>query len=335
MKTIRLLSLVITALVGVSQPAWAGRGGGGGGGGHFGGGGRGFHGGGFGGGGFHGGEFGGGHFGGFGAGHFGGFRPAPAFHGGGFRAAPSFSGGGARMAGRYYTGPSRASQFHYGPVARPSARLDSSRTLSNRAARGFSGRTATVGRQQNRVGSLTRQNTRASASQMSSSFQRAIANNRTFGRHDGNWHRDWDRDHFHRWGGHWWGWYGGYWIGFDPWLYPFDYYAYDYYPWYYYGYPYNYNDGYPGSYYDSYDSDPYNYYNDSTAPGSAKPANPTVSAVQSKLEQLGYYQGSVDGVLGDDTQAAIARYQEDHGLSVTGTVTAAVLQSLGLPQAAG
>ncbi|PYI86222.1 MAG: hypothetical protein DME54_15090 [Verrucomicrobia bacterium] len=33
---------------------------------------------------------------------------------------------------------------------------------------------------------------------------------------------------------------------------------------------------------------------------------------------------------GDETQAALARYQEDRDLSVTGTVTAATLQALGL-----
>jgi Putative peptidoglycan binding domain len=322
MKTTKLLSLIIATLVGVSQSAWAGRGGGGGfgGGGHFGGG--------FGGGHF--GGFGGGRSGGFGGGHFGGFRPAPAFHGRGFGAAPRFSGDGMRMPGRNYTGPSRASQVHYVSAARPSVRLDGTTGLANRSARTYAGRTGTIRRQQNRVETLTRQNTQASASRMSSSFRRAIANNRTFGRHDGNWHRDWEKSHFHHWGGHWWGWYGGYWIAFDPWLYPFDYHPYDYYPWNYYGYPYDYNyDGYPGSYYDSYDSDPYNY-DDSSSAGSAASSNPTVSAVQSKLEQLGYYHGGIDGVLGDETEAAIARYQEDHDLSVTGTVTAAVVHALGV-----
>jgi len=56
----------------------------------------------------------------------------------------------------------------------------------------------------------------------------------------------------------------------------------------------------------------------------------TVSAVQSQLAKLGYYRGAVDGVEGDETEAALARYQEDHDLSVTGTLTAATLQSLGL-----
>jgi len=37
---------------------------------------------------------------------------------------------------------------------------------------------------------------------------------------------------------------------------------------------------------------------------------------------------------GDETQAALARYQEDRDLSVTGTVTAATLQALGLKRTA-
>jgi peptidoglycan hydrolase-like protein with peptidoglycan-binding domain len=53
-----------------------------------------------------------------------------------------------------------------------------------------------------------------------------------------------------------------------------------------------------------------------------------VSAVQSELSRLGYYDGAIDGSLGDQTEAAIARYQEDRDLSVTGTVDEATLQSL-------
>ena len=55
-----------------------------------------------------------------------------------------------------------------------------------------------------------------------------------------------------------------------------------------------------------------------------------MSAVQSELSKLGYYNGAIDGTLGDQTEAAIARYQEDRDLSVTGTVDAATLQSLGI-----
>jgi N-acetylmuramoyl-L-alanine amidase len=59
-----------------------------------------------------------------------------------------------------------------------------------------------------------------------------------------------------------------------------------------------------------------------------------VSEVQSELAKLGYYRGAIDGVVGDETQAALARYQEDRDLSVTGTLTAATLQSLGLTRTA-
>jgi hypothetical protein len=212
-------------------------------------------------------------------------------------------------------------------------KLDNSRAFGNRS---LAARPATVGRQQNSVGSLARQNTRISSSQISSSFRRSIADNRTFGRHDRNWHHGWDKNHFHRWSGHWWGWYGGYWIGFDPWYYPSGYYAYGSYPGDYYDDPYGYSyDGYPNDYSYNDSSDPYNYSDDSGSAASVQPRDPTVRAIQTKLEQLGYYHSTVDGILGDETEAAIARYQQDHDLSVTGTVTTATLHSLGLMQTAG
>jgi hypothetical protein len=119
-------------------------------------------------------------------------------------------------------------------------------------------------------------------------------------------------------------------------LYPWDYYPYDGY-----GYPYDYGDypydssGYPYDY--DYSGNPYGYYNyypynDDDQPAYASSgesaANATVSAVQAQLAKLGYYNGAIDGTLGDRTEAALARYQEDRNLSVTGTVDAATLQSL-------
>ena len=96
-------------------------------------------------------------------------------------------------------------------------------------------------------------------------------------------------------------------------------------------YPYDYYNGYPDSYYDpSYPSD---YDDQASYSDSQQPVpNATVGTVQSELAQLGYYHGAIDGVVGDETEAALARYQEDHDLSVTGTLTAATLQSLGLPR---
>ena len=159
--------------------------------------------------------------------------------------------------------------------------------------------------------------------------RQAFVKNRASEWHDANnWHRDWGRHraHFHNnrifvfIGGFWWG------------LYPWDYYSY-------YGdsYTYDYDDGYPYDYYNGY---PYSYYgssfpsdyNDqpSYAGSEQSVANATVSAVQSALAKLGYYNGAIDGVLGDETESALARYQQDKDISVTGTADAATLQSLGI-----
>jgi hypothetical protein len=190
----------------------------------------------------------------------------------------------------------------------------------------YAGRNATVARQQNRSASLTRQNMRTSNAQSSAAVRRAMANHRVFARHDGNWHHDWDRHHAHFDHGHVFVFTDGFWWGLYPWdYYPYD--AYGSYPSDYYGYPYGYDD-YPYDSSDSYTQNPYSYYNGYTSP--AQSGNAVVSSVQSQLAKLGYYRGAVDGVAGDETQAAIAGYQEDKDLSVTGTVTAATLQSLGL-----
>jgi len=50
--------------------------------------------------------------------------------------------------------------------------------------------------------------------------------------------------------------------------------------------------------------------------------------VQSALEQAGYYQGPIDGVIGPGTSAAIAAFQRDNGLRVTGTITHGLLRVL-------
>jgi His-Xaa-Ser repeat protein HxsA len=122
----------------------------------------------------------------------------------------------------------------------------------------------------------------------------------------------------------------GFWWGLYPWDYPYygygDGYGSDPYD---YGYnPYDYNNGYPYDYYNYYP-----YSDDDQSPyGSSgqSAANATVSAVQSQLAKLGYYNGAIDGILGDETEAALSRYQRDQNMSVTGTVNTATLQSLGV-----
>jgi hypothetical protein len=178
---------------------------------------------------------------------------------------------------------------------------------------GFNGR-------QNRVSDL-RTSTAAN--------RQSFVKNHASERHEGNWHRDWDRHraHFHH--NRVFVFVGGFWWGLDPGYYPSDYY-----PYYDNGYPNNYDYGYPSDNYSGYY--PYDYYQGNNENDAAYAApdqyanNPTVSAVQSALAKLGYYNGEIDGTLGDQTEAALARYQQDRDLSVTGTVNAATLQSLGL-----
>jgi hypothetical protein len=124
-----------------------------------------------------------------------------------------------------------------------------------------------------------------------------------------NHHDHWRDRHHHD--HHWWhnhcdaivlvGW--GYWGWYDGWWYP----AWGYDPYY--------------SYYD-YNGPIYGY--DGLQP------DEVIADVQAALQQLGYYAYAGDGVLGPATEAAIANYQRDYGLSVTGAIDPATVRSLGL-----
>jgi Putative peptidoglycan binding domain len=323
MKTNKLLSVAITALVALASTAWAAPYSGGAGG-HFGGG--------F-GGGHVGAGFRGGQFGGFGGGHFGG-AGVTSFNGGGIRAAPTFSGGGARFSGNrnigaVSPGPQR---FYYYSGARTSAVMPraSARQLPNRSMGSNAGRAASVNRQSNRVNSAVGQKRVTNPRLSTAENRQSFVKNHAFARHDGNWHRDWDKHHAHFDHGRVFVFVNGFWWGLYPWdYYPYYGYGYGYYPYdYSYDYPYDYS-GYPYDGGDYSPSETYGYYN-GYAP-SGQYSNTVVNAVQSKLASLGYYHGTIDGVLGDESQAALARYQQDQDLSVTGTVTSATLQALDLP----
>ena len=60
------------------------------------------------------------------------------------------------------------------------------------------------------------------------------------------------------------------------------------------------------------------------------PPDQVIANVQSALQQQGYYQGEVDGLLGPITRDAIANYQRDHRLYTTSTIDEPTLQSLGM-----
>ena len=52
--------------------------------------------------------------------------------------------------------------------------------------------------------------------------------------------------------------------------------------------------------------------------------------VQRQLRRQGYYRGAIDGLIGPQTRAAIARFQRDNGLYVTRAVDGPTLAALGL-----
>jgi Putative peptidoglycan binding domain len=249
-----------------------------------------------------GGGHGGGGFGG-GGGHFGG----GGFHGGGF--------GGGRGGARVSPG----ARFSFG--ARPVyGHPVYARSASRPVAPSVRSTTASA-RQQNHIastGSRAVQNSRPRAANPTDQ-RPGSARNHIFARQDGNLHRDWDHRGAHFFRGHWWVFDGGAWIGLDAGFFPWDYYpyyAYDYYPY----------DYYPGYYADV---EP-EYYSAGVSSSVDQYPDPNVTAVQTDLKKLGYYRGTIDGLFGRDTRDALARYQTDHHLAVTGTLTTETLQSLGV-----
>jgi putative peptidoglycan binding protein len=247
-----------------------------------------------GGGGFHGGGFGGGF-------HGGGFRA------GGFAGGVGMRGGGVGFGGARFSGsvPNFAGAGpRFSSMGHPSSRQPlydgrpnrsvTSNITSNRAAM-------------------------ASTVRPSQTLPQRGVNGRTdhiAERHDANWRHDWDRRHAHFDHGHFFVFINGFWCGLDDGFFPWDYL------------PYYSNDYYPYDYYadvDPYDNNGANY---NIAPADSA----TVAAVQTELLQLGYYNGSIDGVFGPATRDAVAKFQIANELNVTGSLSPDTLQSLRLPQ---
>lgn len=103
-------------------------------------------------------------------------------------------------------------------------------------------------------------------------------------------HDGWSHDREYDWEGHHYGWYGDGWVIIDN------------------------GPGYYGGY----------------QPGYAGYGGSVESQVQAALAQQGYYDGPVDGLVGPGTRAAIASYQRDNGLRVTGFINDSLLAALGL-----
>ena len=55
-----------------------------------------------------------------------------------------------------------------------------------------------------------------------------------------------------------------------------------------------------------------------------------VSTIQEKLKRWGYYTGSVDGIYGSQTVAAVKRFQQKNGLTVDGIAGTQTLKAMGI-----
>jgi Putative peptidoglycan binding domain len=210
----------------------------------------------------------------------------------------------------------------------PSVR--SSNQITRRSVNPSSGSTMGITRQQthsrgNRITQTSRPRDRSFNSSGGTTIPRQIGlNGRTdhvYRREAGNSHPDWDRrrPHFER--NHWWAFNGDSWIGLDDGFFPWDYYPYYTYDYY----PYDYVMG------DDSSDVPPEYQGATTV---APAPDPTVTAVQTQLSEQGYYGGPIDGLFGPTTRDAVARYQAQKNLTVTGSLTPDTLQSLGLPSVA-
>jgi peptidoglycan hydrolase-like protein with peptidoglycan-binding domain len=58
------------------------------------------------------------------------------------------------------------------------------------------------------------------------------------------------------------------------------------------------------------------------------PSQEAIVAVQKELTQLGYYHGTIDGLIGPQTEKAIRWFQDVDKLPVTGQLDDATLQAL-------
>ena len=62
----------------------------------------------------------------------------------------------------------------------------------------------------------------------------------------------------------------------------------------------------------------------------AEPPDRVIADVQAALQEMGYYQGEVDGLLGPLTREALIGYQTDNGLYTTAAIDQPTLDSLGI-----
>ena len=62
----------------------------------------------------------------------------------------------------------------------------------------------------------------------------------------------------------------------------------------------------------------------------AEPPDKVIADVQAVLQQMGYYKGEVDGLLGPLTREALTAYQGEQGLAQTAAIDEPTLDALGM-----
>jgi hypothetical protein len=62
----------------------------------------------------------------------------------------------------------------------------------------------------------------------------------------------------------------------------------------------------------------------------AEPPDRVIADVQATLQEMGYYKGEVDGLLGPLTREALTAYQSEQGLTATAVIDEPTLDSLGM-----
>ena len=67
-----------------------------------------------------------------------------------------------------------------------------------------------------------------------------------------------------------------------------------------------------------------------SAPAAEPLSRDAIRAVQSRLRQLGFYSGRIDGIWGPGMQASLQRFQQGRGLQATGQLNPATVTALGL-----
>jgi hypothetical protein len=153
---------------------------------------------------------------------------------------------------------------------------------------------------------------------------------RVVARQSANWRRNWDRGRDHWWHGRRCHFHNNFWVIYEPFFWSPYAYGYGYYP---YGGYYD-NAYYDNAYYDNgYYDDSYASNEYSPSPYTNQPESDTgsrVSDVQSALAREGYYDGPINGRLGDATRRALRKYQRDHNLDVTGAINRPVIEALRL-----